>query len=336
MAKSKPDGYTLLLTTPAIAAAPVLYPSSRVDPSKDFVPVSNIAQTVPILVVNPSVGVNSDVDFRADFALRDALSADFRRNARGRLDVRYGAGARQLLDVFPADRPDASSAPIHVHVHGGFFRMGHKSSVSCMAQPFVAAGVSCVMPTYDLAPAVSVETIVAQVLDAVEWVYRNGASFGNPDGIFVSGSSAGAHLCAMALNHDWTSRGLPPDVIKGAMLLTGICNLEPVLRTSLNPVIGLTPERVRALSPMHNPPIRPVPVLLQVGALEPPGWQAQSSEFENVCRRAGCGTELLVLPGETHFSIGPRIARHPDHPLAGRMIAMMNGAAGGPGRTAHA
>lgn len=265
---------------------------------------------------------NPEVDFSADFALRDKLSSDFRKQARGQLDVRYGRGARQLLDIFPAVQNNLGSSPLHIHVHGGFFRMGHKSSVSCIAKPFVAAGISCVIPTYDLAPTVSVETIVTEILDSVEWVYRNGASFGHPERIFMSGSSAGAHLCAMALNYDWTRRGLPRDLIKGATLLTGIYDLEPVLHTSLNSVIGLTSDRVRALSPMYNPPLAPVPVLLEVGAREPAGWQSQTMEFADICRRAGCDTELLVLPNETHFSIGPKISQQADHPLTERMIEM--------------
>lgn len=274
------------------------------------------------LQFNPQA--NPDVDFRATFALRDRLSMDARKRLTCRLDVRYGVGERQLLDIFPA--AGWSKGPIHVHIHGGYFRMGDKSSVSLIADPFVAAGISCVMPTYDLCPKVSLETIVAQVLDAIAWVYTNAETIGDPNRIHVSGSSAGALLCALALGYDWAQRGLPRDLIKGATLLTGIYDLEPLLKISINHLVGLTPERVRALSPRYHPPLHPVSVLLEVGGKEPPGWQAQSTEFAEICRSAGCEVELFVLPDETHFSVGPTLASDPRHPLTRKMIETMTNA----------
>ena len=60
VARSEPDGYTLLLgTASTFAAAPGLYKRLAYDPVKDFSPVM-LTATVPfVLVVNPSLGVGS-------------------------------------------------------------------------------------------------------------------------------------------------------------------------------------------------------------------------------------------------------------------------------------
>jgi arylformamidase len=262
---------------------------------------------------------NPEVDPKAEFALRSELSAAARERLQSELDVRYGPGPRQLLDIFPARKDGAS---IHVHIHGGYFRMGDKDSQSLLAEPFVAAGISCVFPTYDLCPQVSLDQLVAEVMDAIEWTHRNAARIGDPRRIYLSGSSAGAHLCAMALAHDWTKRGLPPDFITGATLLTGVYDLEPLLHISVNELVQLAPDRVRHNSPIYHPPRLKVPLLMQVGGAEPAGWQAQTLEFAEVCRAAGCAVEVFVLPGETHFSILRSLA-HIDHPLTRKMISAM-------------
>ncbi len=59
-AKSKPDGYTLLLGTIATHAInPNLYPDNPYDPAKDFAPVALVATMPNLLVVNPSVPAKS-------------------------------------------------------------------------------------------------------------------------------------------------------------------------------------------------------------------------------------------------------------------------------------
>ena len=209
---------------------------------------------------------NPKVNSKAELALRSELSAAARERLQGELDVRYGPGPRQLLDIFPARKDRAT---IHVHIHGGYFRMGDKASQTLLAEPFVAAGISCVFPTYDLCPQVSLDQLVAEVMDAIEWTYRNAARIGDPRRIYLSGSSAGAYLCAVALAHDWTKRGLPPDFITGATLLTGVYDLEPLLHISVNELVRLAPDRVHDNSPIHHLPRLKVPLLMQVGSAAP-------------------------------------------------------------------
>jgi tripartite-type tricarboxylate transporter receptor subunit TctC len=59
LAKSPPDGYTLMLTTPTVTVNPALYPNLPYDTLRDFAPVVLVASTVYILVVHPSLPVKS-------------------------------------------------------------------------------------------------------------------------------------------------------------------------------------------------------------------------------------------------------------------------------------
>jgi tripartite-type tricarboxylate transporter receptor subunit TctC len=60
VAKSAPDGYTLLVNaTGGMSVNPVLYAKLPYDSLKDFVPISMVGSFPLVLVVNPSVPVNS-------------------------------------------------------------------------------------------------------------------------------------------------------------------------------------------------------------------------------------------------------------------------------------
>ncbi len=60
VAKALPDGYTLLLgDIGALAISPSVYPTLPFDPVRDFAPVTMVAYSPHILVVNPAVQANS-------------------------------------------------------------------------------------------------------------------------------------------------------------------------------------------------------------------------------------------------------------------------------------
>ena len=59
VAKSDPDGYTLLLASSAILAAPALYKSMPYDLSRDLAPIAEVSGGPNIIVANPNAGINS-------------------------------------------------------------------------------------------------------------------------------------------------------------------------------------------------------------------------------------------------------------------------------------
>ena len=62
VAKSPPDGYTIAMTVSSLAADVTLYKSLPYDPAKDLVLVALVARVPFVLVVNPSLPVNSVED----------------------------------------------------------------------------------------------------------------------------------------------------------------------------------------------------------------------------------------------------------------------------------
>ena len=245
-------------------------------------------------------------------AARDAASAKAIATLNPERNIRYGTGPRQLLDFFPApERTAGNGKVIHVYVHGGFWRQGHKDTSSYVAPASVQLGLPTVVLGYDLCPEVTLEQLTAQVLDGIAWVYRNSSRLGVPGAkVFISGHSAGAHLCAMALACDWTSRGVPPDFIVGAALSSGIYDIGFVPQVTLNEVIELTPDRVKFNSPIFNPPLRPLPVIIFTGGKESPGWINQTDEYVQVLRSAGCAVTVLEFPEDNHSTLG--MAAHGD------------------------
>jgi arylformamidase len=242
-----------------------------------------------------------------------AMSAQARsRLAGARLDVRYGDGPLQTLDVFPAG---SAGAPIQIFLHGGYWRALDKSFYSYVAGTLTPAGAATIVLNFDLCPAVSLDRVVRESLDGIAWTYRHARDFGgDPDRIHLSGNSAGAHLAAMAMAHDWRAEGVPADLVKGACCITGIYDLEPVLRIAANADIRLTPDMVARNSPLFLPPRMTGQVIVAVGGDEPELWIGQSRAYCSKLRDGGVDAELMVVADTHHFSVTQTLA-DADSPL---------------------
>lgn len=59
VAKSAPDGYTLLLNGIPLATNPSLYANMPFSPSKDLAPIIEVAEMLNVITVHPDLGVNS-------------------------------------------------------------------------------------------------------------------------------------------------------------------------------------------------------------------------------------------------------------------------------------
>lgn len=252
---------------------------------------------------NPRVAVP---DYQDKVADRAELSARARRLLTCHEDLRYGDGPKETVDIFPAAHP---GAPVQVYFHGGYWRANDKSEVGFVAVPLVQAGACVVLANYDLCPTVTLDELVAETRRCIAWCYRRISEWGgDPERIFVSGSSAGGHIAAMLIAHDWAADGLPEDVIKGATLITGVYDAEPVLHISLNEEIRLDAGSARRLSPINHLPRRALPLVVAVGGAETAAWIQMSRNYSQACRAAGVPNEYMELPGEDHFTMTGRLA----------------------------
>jgi len=210
-----------------------------------------------------------------------------------------------------------------VFIHGGYWQRNDKSGSSYVAGPLVAAGAVSVVINYPLIPTVSMDQVVASCRAAVGWVYRNATSFGgDPGRISVSGHSAGGHLAAMLLATDWTALGLPADVVKAAVGVSGLYDLEPVRLCFVNEVMQLDEGAVGRNSPALLPAPRSGRLLLTVGSTEGPEFHRQVDALAGAWRPTGLLVAVLDLPGEDHFSMAAQLG-DPASVLTRAVVALL-------------
>ncbi len=180
----------------------------------------------------------------------DASAAAFER-PDWVLDVAYGEHDSERLDILPA----RSGAPVFVYIHGGYWRALDKRDHAFVAPPLHAAGAMVVQLNYALCPAVGIEHIVLQMVQALAWIYRNAEAHGGDcERIVVAGHSAGGHLATMLLACDWraVAADLPRDLVKSALSISGVYELEPLRHAPfLAADIGLTEASALRLSPLR-------------------------------------------------------------------------------------
>ncbi|HEY4069800.1 MAG TPA: alpha/beta hydrolase [Burkholderiaceae bacterium] len=253
--------------------------------------------------------------------------ADASQRARERhtdmVEAAYGDAPRERLDVYPAA---AAGSPVLVYFHGGYWRALDKRDHSFVAPPFVDAGALVVLPDYALCPAVSVEHIVLQAVQALAWIYRHAAAYGgDPRRIVVAGHSAGGHLATMLLACDWpaVAKDLPADLVASALSISGVYELEPLRHAPfLAADLGLTEASARRLSPAFMPAPR--------GALATVVGADESEEFHRqaalIAAAWGAGTviESHSVPRRNHMDVLHELAEpgSPTHLLGRRLLGL--------------
>jgi arylformamidase len=225
-----------------------------------------------------------------------------RKNLVPYLDVPYGAGPLEKLDLF---RAKGTSRGLLMFIHGGYWRALDKSQHSFVAAPFVQAGITVATINYALCPAVTVVDIVRQVLQAAAWLYRNGGNFGAPyQKIHVAGHSAGGHLSAMVLAAQWPrfAPDLPAKVVQGGLAISGVFDVLPIVHTpSINADVRLDARMAKMVSPALLPPATDAPLYLAVGGKEQEGFHEQHRLIKQSWGKGVAGE--FACPDDDHFTI---------------------------------
>jgi arylformamidase len=231
----------------------------------------------------------------------------------------YGPSPIEGLDLYATKRPNA---PINVFVHGGAWRVGAAKDYAFPAELFVNAGAHFVV--LDFAPvqelAGDLRPMAYQVRRAIAWVYRNAGGFGgDPERIYVSGHSSGAHLAGVALITDWRRDfDLPAGIVKGGLCCSGMFDLKPVRLSARSSYVKFTDEMEDALSAQRHLDRLNTPLILAHGTFETPEFQRQSRDFATAAKAAGKPVQLLVAQGYNHFEIIETLAS--PYGLLGRAV----------------
>ena len=259
-------------------------------------------------------------DYADYFARWAATSAELRATTKCDIDVRYGPRPKETLDLFHAD--DARG--LLFFIHGGYWRSLDKSDHSFVAKDYVENGYDVAVINYDLCPSVDIGTITDECRAALGYVVREGGRLGiATDRIVVSGHSAGGHLAAMLHATDLRALGVDPAVVKGAVALSGVFDLTPLLYASMNADLKLDAATADAWSPVRLQPVLDVPLLIAAGADETSEFIRQSQLLWDAwpsVRPAG-STGPVYMPGIHHFSAVDRFADARD-PLFRQTLAL--------------
>jgi len=240
-----------------------------------------------------------DIDpFIAEYARQ---STGARETLECKENVAYGNHQDEVVDIFPA----GTNAPVLIYIHGGYWRMLSQKESGFMAPCLSQNGIATVTVNYSLTPGASIDTIVRQCRDAVAWTQQNAHSFGgDPNRIFVCGSSAGGHLTGMMVAGGWhEAHGIPENTIKGAIPLNGLYDLEPVQLSNVNDWAGMDKAAAHRDSPVHHLPNNGCPLIMSYGATETSEFKRQSHLFADAWTDSGWSVDIFEHPARNHFDI---------------------------------
>lgn len=225
------------------------------------------------------------------------------------LDLAYGESSDEILDIFGADGRGAN--PVQIYIHGGYWHFGDKSDCSYVALGFCGMGMTTVVINYGLAPAVPLARQIEQCERSIRWVRDNIAGFGgDPDRIFLTGHSAGAHLAAMTVAERPGKSNIrsAAGFVRGVCALSGLYDLEPIALTTVNEPLRLTGHDVAALSPARLQGPIGVPILVGVGALEGEEFIRQTDLLASRWSQNSSDVTRKIYADDDHFSIRTGLA----------------------------
>lgn len=243
------------------------------------------------------------------------------------IDRSYGETERQKVDIFGVEILPGE-APIFVYIHGGYWQDLSRELSSYVAPPLCKAGAVVVIVGYDLAPTAPIPEITGQCKKALAYSL-NLAKLRGSSGVYICGHSAGGHLTAMMLSVDWMSECmLANSMIKGAILVSGVFDLRPLVGTYINDPLKMTREIAWECSPMNH--IDEIisrsskrQIIVVVGKHDSPEFRRQSKEFEQRLRDGGISTKYIDVTDTDHFNVVENL-QNDDYLLTKEIVNLMN------------
>ena len=220
-------------------------------------------------------------------------------NPNSKLNISYGNGLKQKLDIFTPD--NAKNLPVQVYFHGGYWIARDKYDHSHLAMPAVKNNIVHISVNYDLCPDVTLDKIVEQAQESVVWIYKNIYKYGgDPNNINLVGHSAGAHLVAMILTKTYKMQS---SFIKTAVLISGIYQPEITKYISINSIINID-NKTAQITNVYNYKIKnKAKISVIVGDKEPEAWINLSKDILNWLNENDVKYNFLLAKNLNHFSM---------------------------------
>ncbi len=213
-------------------------------------------------------------------------------------DLSYGPQPRNKLDIFwPGEERDC---PIVVFIHGGYWQRLDRSAFSHLAKGLNSVGVAVAIPSYTLAPDISVSGIINEMRRTCLTLYQT-----YKRKLTVIGHSAGGHLAACMIATDWEAihPDLPHDLVASGMGISGVYDLLPLLQTPINDALQLDEAAAVAASPVSWLPDAMQRFEAWVGEEESSEFHRQSRELAERWTLLGTPTDYVSVKGTNHFTV---------------------------------
>ena len=239
-------------------------------------------------------------------------AAEFRMGLGARAETGIEVGGGAWLDLF---HPPDTAHGVAVFIHGGYWKAFAPDLFSHLAAGALASGLAVAMPGYPLAPAARIGEITNAVARAVE-----AAAARLPGPIHLAGHSAGGHLAARLLCADAPLSPATAVRVAGALSISGVHDLRPLLNTRMNALLRLDRAEAAAESPALLSPRPGSRLTAAVGLDERPEFLRQARLLVSMWAGLGARTRLLDLPERHHFDIIEGLER-PDTPLMAALLS---------------
>uniref|UniRef100_A0A182MAI7 Kynurenine formamidase n=1 Tax=Anopheles culicifacies TaxID=139723 RepID=A0A182MAI7_9DIPT len=229
------------------------------------------------------------------------------------LDVPYGSGDRDKVDIYGENLP--ADAPLFVYIHGGYWQMLEKETSAYSAKPLVDRGIRVMIVGYELCPEVTLEELVRQLKVAGEFVL-NYATENGVKHVSIAGHSAGAHLILSMLDQSFQSAvGEELALLKDVYLISGVYNVQELRYTkSVNKdnLLGIDDGNAKRLSPLFASydHLRSTGMQFHVYVAQHDSdvFREMSSKMSERLQSFGLRCDLNVLPNLDHFDIVENLA----------------------------
>ena len=185
-----------------------------------------------------------------------------------------------------------------IFFYGGAWRSGRMEQFFPQCKALSEIGYGCVTAEYRTSKKHGTSPLhsLEDSRDAVKFIMSRGNEFNlNTQNIWVGGGSAGGHLAAAIAMSNIAEFAFEPLPVKGLLLLNPVVD---------NSETGYGHERVKYISknfsPLHADYVPKIPVLFQVGSLDPFISIKSSKSFVERFKKVGANAVLKVYEDEKH------------------------------------
>ncbi|NKB19259.1 MAG: alpha/beta hydrolase fold domain-containing protein [Alphaproteobacteria bacterium] len=244
--------------------------------------------------------------YMADLDRWAAESASVRAAVRCDLDVAYGDGERENIDILYPDRD--GPVPLIVFLHGGYWMSMTKDSYSFIGKNFVASGAAFAVVGFGLCPDITLAAMTGQVERAIENLWVNADALGfDRERFYLAGHSSGGHLAAMVLGGGVSGKPpVPPENFKASVIVSGLFDLAPIAATYINNYIALDDDGVQQVSPLHHVPLKSAkmgPLILGTGEHELAEYHLHQARYAEAWAANGHDLQMCDAAGYQHFDV---------------------------------